>query len=107
MTSVLTDLDINKHVSIFNNTITNIISNFVPNDIINFGDRDTPWMNRHIKNLDNRLSWQKIISTKHFYVETNSMLHLLTFNNLQHYLNKFIQKAKQNDFNKVTKRFSE
>ena len=32
--SALTDLDVNEQVSIFNNTITNIMSNFVPNEII-------------------------------------------------------------------------
>ena len=29
--SVLTDLDVDEQVSIFNNTVTNIMSNFVPN----------------------------------------------------------------------------
>ena len=33
------------------------------------------------------------------YVEQNSMLHLLTFNNLQNHLNQFIQKGKQNYLN--------
>ena len=49
--SALTDLDVNEQVSIFNNTITNIMSNFVPNEIIICDDRDPPWMKRHIKNL--------------------------------------------------------
>ena len=32
------------------------------------------------------------------------MFHLLTFNNLQNYLNQFIQKAKQNYLNKIPKK---
>ena len=29
----------------------NIMSNFVPNELITCDDRDPPWMNRYIKNL--------------------------------------------------------
>ena len=32
-TSAITDLDVNEQVSIFNNTNTNIMSNFIPNKI--------------------------------------------------------------------------
>ena len=34
LTSAITDLDVNEQVSIFNNTNTNIMSNFIPNKII-------------------------------------------------------------------------
>ena len=40
--SALTDLDVNEQVSIFNNTITNIMSNFVPNEKIICDNRDLP-----------------------------------------------------------------
>ena len=49
--SALTDLDVNEQVSVFNDTITNIMSNFVANGVIICDDRDPRWMNRHIKNL--------------------------------------------------------
>ena len=49
--SALTDLDVNEQVSIFNNTITDIMANFVPNEIINCDDEDLSWMNRHVKNF--------------------------------------------------------
>ena len=49
--SALNDLDVNEQVSIFNNTITNVMSKFVPNEIIICDDRDPPWINRHIKDL--------------------------------------------------------
>ena len=81
--SALTDLDVNEQVSIFNNTITNITSNVVPNEIIICDDRDPPWMNRHIKNL--------ILYKANFYKTfargKNSMFHLLTFHNLKNHLN--------------------
>ena len=49
--SALIDLDADVQVSLFNDTITNIMPNFVPNEIIICDNRDPPWMNRHIKNL--------------------------------------------------------
>ena len=63
--STLTDFDVDEQVSVFNDTITNIRSNFVPNEIIICDNQDPPWMTRHIKNH----ILQKIISIKHFYVE--------------------------------------
>ena len=101
--SALTDLDVNEQVSIFNNTITNIMSNFVPNEIIICDDRDPPWMNRHIKNL----ILYKANFYKTFVRGKNSMFHLLTFHNLQNHLNQFIQKAKQNYLSKVAKKLSD
>ena len=80
-------------------TITNIFSNFVPNEIIICDDRESSWMNRHIKNL----VFTKLITIKRLYVEKNSMFHLLAFHNLQNHLNQFIQKAKQNYLSKVAK----
>ena len=44
---------------------------------------------------------------KTFVGGKNSMFHLLTFNDLQTHLNQFIQKAKQNYFNKVAKKLSD
>ena len=49
--SSLNNLDINEQVSVFNETIMNIMSNFVPNELITCDDRDPPWVNRYIKNL--------------------------------------------------------
>ena len=49
--SALTELDVNEQVSVFNNTITNMMSHFVPDEIIICINRDNPWMKCHIKNL--------------------------------------------------------
>ena len=35
------DLDVSEQVSVFNDTITNIMSNFAPNEIISCGNRDS------------------------------------------------------------------
>ena len=46
---------VNKQVSIFNETIMNIFSNFVPNKLVTFDDSDFPWMNEFIKN---KIKWK-------------------------------------------------
>ena len=38
-------------VSIFNQTIINILCNFIPHETVLFDDRDPPWMNKEIKKL--------------------------------------------------------
>ena len=41
---------VNKQVSILNETIINIFSNFVRNKRVTFNDSDPRWMNDYIKN---------------------------------------------------------
>ena len=101
--SALNDLDVNGQVSIFNNTITNIMSNFVPNEVIICGHGDPPWMNHHIKNL----ILYKANFYKTFVRGKNSMFHFLAFHNLQNHLNQFIQKTKQNYLRNVAKKLSD
>ena len=98
--SARTDLDVNDQVSVFNDIIKNIMSNFVSTDIIICDDRNISWKSRHIKNL----ILYKANFYKTFVRGKNSMFHLLTFNSLQNHLNQFIQKAKQNFLNKVAKK---
>ena len=40
-----------RQVSIFNDTILNIISNFIPHETIICDDRDPPWINSKIKKV--------------------------------------------------------
>ena len=43
------NIDIDKMVSIFNQTIINILCNFIPHETVLFDDRDPLWMNKQIK----------------------------------------------------------
>ena len=43
------NVDVNKKVLFFNETILNIIRNFIPHEIVTCNDRDPPWMTRSIK----------------------------------------------------------
>ena len=74
--SALPHLDVNKKVSVFNNAITDIISNFVTNEINICDDQYPPWMKHHIKNC--------IFYRANFYKTfvQASIFHLLNFNNL-------------------------
>ena len=42
----LSNLDVNKQVSVFNETIKNIFENFIPHETITCNDKDPPWMNK-------------------------------------------------------------
>ena len=42
---------VNKKVDIFNRTVLNILSNFIPHEIIVCNEKDPPWFNNRIKTL--------------------------------------------------------
>ena len=84
--SVLNYIDANDQVSVFNSTILNIVSNFIPNETITCNDRDAPWINSLIKNLIRA----KDNFYKKFVRKCNNMYHLCAFKNLQNHLNRSI-----------------
>ena len=45
------NVDVDKMVSIFNQTIINVLCNFIPHETVLCDDRDPPWMNKVIKKL--------------------------------------------------------
>ena len=45
------NLSINEIVFLFNKTIKDIFSNFIPHETITCDDRDPPWINKNIKQL--------------------------------------------------------
>ena len=47
--SALNYIDANDQVSVFNSTIVNIVSKFIPNQATACDDRDPPWINSFIK----------------------------------------------------------
>ena len=57
----LSRIDINDQVVLFNETIENVMSNFIPNETMTFYDRDSPWVNKNIKN---RISYKNTIYDK-------------------------------------------
>ena len=47
---------VHKQVSIFNEILTNIFSNFTPNKLVTFDDRDPPWINDFVKKLNGKIN---------------------------------------------------
>ena len=45
------NLEVNEMVFLFNKTIKNILSNYIPHEIIICDDRDPPWINNRVKEL--------------------------------------------------------
>ena len=43
--------DVDKQVSVFSDTLMNLMQNFIPNETIICDDRDPPWINKEIKQL--------------------------------------------------------
>ena len=77
--SSLINLDVNEQVSVFNETIMNIMSNFVPNELITCDDRDPSWLNRYIKNFIAAI----FDDHKKFVLLSSNTGNLLMFKNLQ------------------------
>ena len=55
-------------VSVLNNTMTNIFSNYIPKRYVAFDDKDPPWLTEKIKNKTaqkNSIYKSYIVSSKH------------------------------------------
>ena len=45
------NINVNEKVFILNKTIVNILSNFIPHEILTIDDKDPPWFIKKIKNI--------------------------------------------------------
>ena len=101
--SALKYIDAHDQVSVFNSTILNIVTNFIPHETITCDDRHPPWMNSFIKNL--------IRAEENFYKKTghksNNMYHLCAFKNLQNHSNQSIPIAEKNYVYRITQRLGD
>ena len=48
-TRAFSNVSVNEKVNIFNNTILNILCNFIPHGILTCDDKDPPWFNKKYK----------------------------------------------------------
>ena len=97
--SVLNYIDANDQVSVFNSTIMNIVTNFIPNETITCDDQDPRWINSFIKNLIRA----KDNFYKNYFRKSNNMYHLCAFKNLQNHLNQSIQRENKTMSTKLLK----
>ena len=92
----------NKHVDekveIFNKTVFNVLSNFIPHEVIGCDDKDPPWFNGKIKSLINEK-----LRTYNAYRKNigNSQLRK-NLSSLQQRLRDLIDDSKQKYFSRLT-----
>ena len=92
---------INDQVVLFNETIVNIMSNFIPNETMTFDDRDPPWLNKNIKNM---INYKNAIDNKLIrHNDSHLQLHLCYFQDL---LNTEIEQAKRKYFENISHKLS-
>ena len=49
LNSLFAHKNVHEQVVIFNQTLMNVFSNYIPNKLITVDDKDPPWMNEYIK----------------------------------------------------------
>ena len=87
-------------VSIFNETILNVLSNYILDETLTGDDKDPPWFNSRIKSLvqDKNKLYKDFQGSN-----TNAQL-LNKLNHLQEQLNVLINRSKQNYYARMTKK---
>ena len=87
-------------VSIFYDTILNIISNFIPHETIICDDRDPLWINSKIK----KVIYEKDKGHKKYIHNKSNFLLLQNINNLQAQIKTLIEISKQNYFSRISEK---
>ena len=83
---------------LFNETVKNILFNFLPQEIIVCDDHDPPWINSKIKNF----IAEKNIAKK-CYLQNNSNIQLFQrFQRLQNLLTVTTEKSKEQLFSRIS-----
>ena len=93
------NLDINDKAYLFNKTIKNILSNFIPHETIAFDDRDPPWINSQVKHLIN----EKNAIYKNYLKNNKSNQSFATLQSFQSQLSLLIANLKNKYYSKVAK----
>ena len=88
----------NQKVHLFNQTIKNILCNFIPHETVTCDDRDPPWITSKIKGLI-----QKKNFAKKCYFQNNEDIQLFRrFQNIQKLLTATIEKSKEQYYTRIS-----
>ena len=90
-------------VSFFNQTIINILCNFIPHKTVLFDDRDPPWMSKEIK----KLIHEKKNIFNCFCRNNNDKQLLDRLKDLQAQLNFLLEKSKGKYYTRLTSKLSD
>ena len=93
---------VNEKVDIFNRTILNILSNFVPHEIIACNDKDPPWLNNRIKTLiQEKNATYKIFPHNK---DNSDLIYCLKF--LQEHLRTSTESSKERYYSRIANRLN-
>ena len=101
-TRAFSNTSVNEKVNIFNNTFLNILSNFIPHEILTCDDKDPLWFNKKIKEIIQE-------KNKAFKVYRNNSSNIVLktrLRSLQVRLNNSIECAKEKFCNKIAKKLN-
>ena len=88
----------NQKVYLFNQTIKNILCNFIPHETVTCDDRDPPWITSKIKGLI-----QKKNFAKKCYFQNNKDIQLFRrFQNIQWLLTATIEQSKERSYTRIS-----
>ena len=89
--------DINDQVVLYNETIVNIMSNFIPYETMTFDNRDPPWLNKNIKNM---INYKNAIDNKLIRHNDSHLKFYLRY--FQDQFNTKIEQAKRKYFENIS-----
>ena len=87
--------NVHEQVVIFNQTLMNIFSNYIPNKLITVDDKDPPWMNQYIK----KKILEKKVACKFFNTNNKNYDFSLKLQTISTELSEMILKRK-NDYHR-------
>ena len=96
-------VNVNKQVILFDETVRNIIWNFITHETVIFDDRDPSWITSRINKMinDKNLAFKRFVKNKSF---VNISSNLQWFSSLQNKLSSLIETLKQDCFSKIAKK---
>ena len=83
---------VHQQVKILNNTLMNVFSNFIPNKLVTFNDKDPPWMSEYLKN---KIQWRNA----EYLNENNESIEYTTLQNVIGEVSELVCKSKD-DYHK-------
>ena len=102
-TRAFSNTSVNEKVNIFNNTILNILSNFIPHEILTCDDKDPPWFNKKIKGIIQ----EKNNAFKVYRNNSSNIVLKTRLRSLQVRLNSSIECAKEKFYNKIANKLND
>ena len=94
---------INKKVNIFNKTVLDILSNFIPHNILTCNDKDPPWFIKKIKGINT----EKDNAFKAYRSNSSNTALKRFLRNLQVCLNSSIKCDKEKVYHKMANKFND